>query len=75
MIARILLWNLGDAQTSIEELRVRLPRLDAPSAWLWNGAGERFGVVAFGDELPQGLTRVRDLIGRDADVGEEFEVL
>lgn len=75
MIARILLWNLGDAQISIEELRTQLPTLEPPSAWLWNDAGERFGLVFHGDEVPAWLMRVRDLIGRDADVGEEFDVL
>lgn len=75
MIARILLWNLSDAQTSIDELRAQLPELEPPSTWLWNEAGERFGLVFHGDELPGWLTRVRDLIGRDADVAEEFDVL
>ena len=75
MIARILLWNLGDAQASIDELRTQLPELEPPSAWLWNDAGERFGLVFVGDELPAWLARVRDLIGRDPEVAEEFDVL
>ena len=72
MIARLLLWSLFDSKTTIDELRERLPELDPPSVWLWNDAGERFGLVAFG-ELPAGLERVRDLIGADPEVAEEFE--
>lgn len=74
MIARILLWNLGDSQTTVEELRPRLPALEPPSAWLWNEAGERFGLVVHG-EWPERLEAVRELIGRDPDVAEEFDVL
>ena len=74
MIARLLLWSLFDSKTTIDELREQLPELEPPSAWLWNGAGERFGLVAFG-ELPPGFAQVRDLIGADPDVAEEFDVL
>ena len=75
MIARILLWNLGDTQTSIEELRGRLPELEPPSIWLWNGAGERFGLVSHGDELPKWLPALCEQIGASPEVGEEFDVL
>jgi hypothetical protein len=75
VIARILLWNLGDAQTPIHELRKQLPELEPPSAWLWNDAGERFGLVFVGDELPAWLAGIRELIGRDPEVAEEFDVL
>ena len=74
MIVRLLLWSIFDSKTTIDELREQLPELEPPSAWLWNAAGERFGLVAFGD-LPDGLDRVRDLIGADAVVAEEFDVL
>ena len=73
MIARILLWSLFDSKTTVDELKADLPELEPPSAWLWNEASERFGLVAFGD-LPGGdLDRVRALIGREPDVLEEFE--
>lgn len=72
MIVRLLLWNLADSRTSLEELRARLPVLEEPSTWLVNDAAERFGLVAYGDELPD-LEAVRALIGRDPDVAEEFE--
>ncbi len=75
MIARLLLWSLFDSKTTIDELRVQLPELAPPSAWIWNEASERFGLVALGDELPEGVSRVRDLIGREPEVFEEFDVL
>jgi hypothetical protein len=73
VIARVLLWSLFDSKTTIEELRSQLPALPAPSCWVWNEASERFGLLAFGDDLPVGLDRVRDLIGREPDVFEEFD--
>ena len=72
MIVRLLLWNIADSKTSLEELRAHLPPLEEPSTWLVNEAAERFGLVAYGDDLPD-LSTVRELIGRDADVAEEFE--
>ena len=75
MIARVLLWSLFDSKTTIGELREQLPVLDPPSAWIWNDASERFGLLAFGDELPDWLQAIRDLIGSDPDVAEEFDVL
>jgi hypothetical protein len=75
VIARVLLWRLFDSKTTIGELREQLPALDPPSAWIWNDASERFGLLAFGDELPDELQAVRDLIGSDPDVAEEFDVV
>ena len=45
MLVRILIWSLFDSKTTIEELRDSLAELEPPSAWLWNEASERFGVV------------------------------
>lgn len=75
MIARLLLWSLFDSQTTIDELRLRLPELEPPSAWVWNGVTDRFGLVLFGDELPPELEDVRNLIGADPHVADEFDVL
>jgi hypothetical protein len=75
VIARILLWSLFDSKTTIDELRAQLPDLDAPDTWLWNEGSERFGLVMYGDELPPGIERVRELIGADPTVAEEFDVL
>ena len=75
MIVRILIWNLAASQTTIDELRATLVELEPPSEWIWNEASERFGVVAFGDELPETLGWAQDLIGGDPDVYEEFDVV
>jgi hypothetical protein len=74
VILRIFLWNLADSKTTLDELREHLPELEAGDAWISNEAAERFGLVSFQDEVPAGLARVRDLIGRDPDVAEEFDV-
>jgi hypothetical protein len=73
MVIRVLIWNIVDSQTTIAELRSSLPELEPPSEWIWNEASERFGVIAFGEELPEALGWVQDLIGSDPDVYEEFE--
>jgi hypothetical protein len=75
VIARILLWSLFDSKTTVDELRVDLPELEPPSAWLWNNGAERFGLVAFGDVPGDELAHVRALIGREPDVFEEFDTL
>jgi hypothetical protein len=75
VIARLLLWSLFDSKTTIDELRAQLPALEPPSAWIWNDAAERFGLIAFGDDMPEQLPAVRELIGSDPEVAEEFDVL
>ena len=75
MLVRFLIWSLYDSKTTVEELRDSLAELEPPSVWLWNEAGERFGVVVFGDELPEAVAQARQLIGREPDVADEFEVL
>jgi hypothetical protein len=74
VIVQIFLWNLADSKTTLAELREQLPELDSGDTWISNEASERFGLITFSDEPPGGLSRVRDLIGRDPDVGEEFDV-
>lgn len=75
MIVRILIWSLFDSRTTIDELRVSLPELEPPSSWIWNEAGERFGLVSFGEELPEAVGWAADVIGGEPDVYEEFDVL
>lgn len=75
MVVRILIWNVLDSQTTFAQLRESLPELEPPSEWIWNDATERFGVVAFGDELPEALGWAQDLVGGDPDVYEEFDAL
>jgi hypothetical protein len=75
VVVRILIWSLFDSKTTIGELRESLPELEPPSAWIWNEASERFGLVLYGDELPPGAADARELVGREPDVYEEFDEL
>jgi hypothetical protein len=88
VIVRLVLWNLADSQTTIEELRRYLvdesvdqfEEVDGLRLKLWisDEATERWGAVyvwesleAARQELPG---RARDLIGKEADLVEEFDV-
>ena len=70
---RLLLWSLADSKTSLDELREHLPPLPADDAWISDGATERFGLISRSGELPD-LDGLRSLIGKDPDIGEEFDV-
>ena len=88
MVARIVLWNLADSKTTIEELRryLRDESVDTFAdveglrfkAWISDAAGERWGAFylfesreAADGPLPG---RARELIGKDPDVFEEFDL-
>src|SRR5437764_13974769 len=88
MVLRFVLWNLADSKTNIGELRRYLRDesvdefADVPGlgfkAWISDEATERWGAVYLWEsaeaaqyELP---SRARDLIGKEPDVGEEFDV-
>ena len=88
MILRLILWNLADSKTTIEELRryLRDESVDefagVPGlrfkAWISDEATDRWGAVylwesrqAAEQELP---SRARELIGKEPDIGEEFDV-
>jgi hypothetical protein len=71
---RLLLWNLADSKTTLEELRAQLPDLDEGDHWISDPATERFGLVSLSGS-PRGIERIRDLIGKDPEIGEEFELL
>ena len=73
-VARILIWSLADSKTTLAELREQLPPLDEGDQWIANDAQERFGLVSTSDELPD-LAAVRELIGKEPDVAEEFDVM
>ena len=73
MVARILIWNLFDSKTTLAELREHLPGLPEGDVWIANEAQDRFGVISFGEELPD-LGHVRELIGEEPAVAEEFDV-
>lgn len=73
MIVRLLLWSLADSKTTLDELRAKLPGLPDGDHWISDEAGERFGLIAYsGDDAP--AAEVRELIGKDPEVGEEFEL-
>ena len=88
MIVRFVLWNLADSQTTIEELRryLRDESVDTFEdieglrfkAWISDQATERWGAFyvwesqeAARQELP---SKARELIGKDPDIVEEFDV-
>jgi hypothetical protein len=73
MVARILIWSLGDAIMSLEELRRHLPELPYGDHWISDEAADRLGLISFGDELPD-LGEVPRLIGKEPDVAEEFDL-
>jgi hypothetical protein len=88
LLLRLVIWNLADSKTTIEELRryLRDESVDAFAdvpglrfkAWFSDEATERWGAVylwesreAADQELP---SRARELIGKEPDIGEEFDV-
>jgi len=73
VVVRLLIWSLSDSRTTIEELRHALPELEPPSMWIWNEVNDRFGIVAFGEDVPESVGWARDLIGDDPEVYEEFD--
>ena len=88
MLVRLVLWSLADSKTTIAELRpylrdesvdefAQVPGLRF-KAWISDKATERWGAVylfesaeAAEQELP---TRARELIGKDPEVAELFDV-
>jgi hypothetical protein len=88
MIVRIVLWSLADSKSTIEELRrylqdesvdefAQVPGLRF-KAWISDEATERWGAVylfesreAADQALP---SRARELIGKDPDLVEEFDL-
>ena len=88
MIVRIVLWNLADSKTTIEELRryLRDESVDEFAeveglrfmAWISDALGERWGAFYLFEsreeaDLPM-PTGARDLIGKDPDLFEEFDL-
>jgi len=73
-VVRILVWNLADSKTTLEEVRENLPELPAESLWMANEPQERFGLVSYGGQLPD-LEPLRTLIGKEPEVAEEFDVV
>ncbi len=88
MVVRFVLWNLADSLTSVSELREYLQdeAVDAFSdvegllfkGWISDELGERWGAVYLFESLTaaeQPLpSRARELIGKDPDVAEVFDL-
>lgn len=70
---RLLLWDVADSKTTLDELRAKLPDLPEGDHWVSDPATERFGLIAFSGSLAA-IGRIRELIGKDPEIGEEFEV-
>jgi hypothetical protein len=73
-VVRILVWNLADSKTSLEELRAQLPPLPDGDLWIANEPQERFGLVMTSGSTPE-LEQIRELIGKDPEIAEEYDAL
>jgi hypothetical protein len=82
VIARLVIWSLADSKTTLEELRHHLPDAFEPGlrfrAWISDEATERFGAIELWESAEaaeqQAPSRVRELIGKDPEIGETFDV-
>jgi Putative mono-oxygenase ydhR len=87
-VVRLVLWNLADSLTTIEELRAYLRDESVAAfeqvpgllfkAWIADEATERWGAIYVWEsreaaEAPV-ASRARELIGKDPEVGETFDV-
>ncbi len=74
MIVRLLLWSLSDSKTTLDELRAQLP--DSPNrTWISDEATERFGVVETWEDTARDFPEeIRELIGKEPEIAEEFDV-
>jgi len=73
VIVRLLLWNLADSKTTLEELRPRLEQ--SPNrTWISDESTERFGLVETWDDEPGEFPHeIVDLIGKEPEIAEEFD--
>jgi hypothetical protein len=69
----MLIWDVFDSKTTVDELRESLPELVPPSRWIWNEATERFGAIVNGEDLPEAIGWAQDLVGSEPDVYEEWD--
>ena len=88
MVVRLVLWNLADSKTNIGELRWYLrdesvaAHADVPGlrfkAWISDESTERWGAVYLWESAEAATQvvpgRARELIGKDPDIGETFDV-
>jgi hypothetical protein len=69
----MLIWDVFDSKTTVDELRESLPELVPPSRWIWNETTERFGAIVHGEDLPEAIGWAQDLVGSEPDVYEEWD--
>jgi hypothetical protein len=88
VIVRLVIWNLADSKTTIEELRRYLrdesvDRFEEVEglrfkAWISDEATDRWGAIYLWESEAAATqvvpSRARELIGKDPDIGEEFDV-
>jgi len=88
VIVRFVLWNLADSKTTIAELRryLRDESVDAFAdvpglrfkAWISDEVTERWGAIYLWETAEDARqtepSRARELIGKDPDIGETFDV-
>ena len=88
MVLRFVLWNLADSKTNIGELRRYLRDesvdefADVPGlrfkAWISDETTERWGAVYLWESAEAAEqsepSHARELIGKDPDIGETFDV-
>ena len=88
MILRLVIWSLADSKTTIDELRryLRDESVDrfeeVPGlrfkAWISDEATERWGGIYLWESIEDARqplpSRAHDLIGKDPDIVEEFDV-
>jgi len=88
VVVRFVLWNLADSKTTIGELRRYLRDesvdefADVPGlrfkAWISDEATERWGAVYVWESAEAAEqvvpSRARELIGKDPEIGETFDV-
>ena len=74
MLLRILIWNVSESKTTIDELRESLPELIAAEPLdLERGQPSASASLAFGEDLPEAIGWAQDLVGAEPDVYEEFD--
>jgi hypothetical protein len=73
-VARILLWNLADSKSSLDEIREQLPTPSDDVFWIANEPQERFGLISVGEMLPD-LEKLGTLIGKDPEIAEEYDLV
>jgi len=88
VVVRFVLWNLADSKTTVAELRryLRDESVDQFAevdglrfkAWISDEATERWGAIYLwesSEAAEQAVpSRARELIGKDPDIGETFDL-